>query len=93
MDIQPTSAADRRLAQLARQRFVEGLCAALPDLDKKLYAFLTDLMAQTATQRDMQLRRDAWMNYQAHRKAWVEDVVRAWPPCPWTGDWSWLATT
>ena len=69
MDIQPTSAADRRLAQLARQRFVEGLCAALPDLDKKLYAFLTDLMAQTATQRDMQLRRDAWMNYQAHRKA------------------------
>ena len=78
MDIQPTSAADRRLAQLARQRFVEGLCAALPDLDKKLYAFLTDLMAQTATQRDMQLRRDAWMNYQAHRKAWVEDVVRAW---------------
>ncbi len=70
--------ADRRLAQQARQRFVDSLCDGLPALDKKLYEFLTDLMAQTATQRDMQLRRDAWMNYQAHRKAWVEDVARAW---------------
>ncbi len=78
MDIQPTSAAGRRLPQLARQRFVESLCAAAPELDKKIHAFLAELMAQTATQRDMQLRRDASLSYQAHRKAWVEDVVRAW---------------
>ncbi|MBS0466812.1 MAG: DUF1631 domain-containing protein [Proteobacteria bacterium] len=78
MDNQPSSTADRRLAQLARQRFVENLCTGLAVLDKKLYEFLTDLMAQTATQRDMQLRRDAWLSYQAHRKAWVADVARSW---------------
>ena len=79
MDIPPSSSpTDRRLAQQARQRFVDSLCDGLPALDKKLYEFLTDLMAQTATQRDMQLRRDAWLNYQAHRKAWVVDVARAW---------------
>lgn len=78
MDIPPSSTADRRLAQQARQRFVDSLCDGLPGLDKKLYEFLTDLMAQTATQRDMQLRRDAWLSYQAHRKAWVADVARAW---------------
>ena len=78
MDIQPSSTADRRLAQLARQRFVENLCTGLAALDKRLYEFLTDLMAQTATQRDMQLRRDAWLSYQAHRKAWVADVARSW---------------
>ena len=26
-----------------------------------------------------QLRRDAWMNYQAHRKAWVEAIDRPVP--------------
>ena len=78
MDTQPSSPADRRLAHQARQRFVESLCASLPALDKKLHDFLTDLMAQTATQRDMQLRRDAWMSYQARRQPWVADVVRAW---------------
>ena len=72
------STAHRRLAHLARQRFVDGLCAGLPGLDKTVLEFLTGLMGQTATQRDMQLRRDAWMSYQAHHKAWVDQVGRAW---------------
>ena len=59
MDISPPSTAHRRLAQLARQRFVDGLCAGLPALDKKLLDFLTELMGRTGTVRDMQLRRDA----------------------------------
>jgi len=78
MDFTPTSTAHRRLAQLARQRFVDGLCAGLPTLDKRVYEFLTEIMGQTATQREMQQRRDAWMGYQAHRKAWAELVTRAW---------------
>ena len=78
MDFSPTSTAHRRLAHLARQRFVEGLCAGLPALDKTVHDFLTELMGQTATQRDMQLRRDAWMGHQAHRKTWVEHLGRAW---------------
>ena len=89
MDFSPTSSAHRRLAHLARQRFVEGLCTGLPALDKTVHDFLTELMGQTATQRDMQLRRDAWMGHQAHRKTWVEHLGRAWreslAPPPVTG--------
>ena len=59
MYFSPTSTAHRRLAHLARQRFVEGLCAGLPALDKTVHDFLTELMGQIATQRDMQLRRHA----------------------------------
>ena len=78
MDFSPTSTTHLRLAQLARQRFVDGLCAGLPALDKKIQDFLAELMAQTATQRDMQQRRDAWMSHQAHHKAWVDHLSRAW---------------
>lgn len=78
MDPQPSPLAHRRLAHLARQRFVDGLCASLPALDKTIQDFLTELMGQPGTQRDMQLRRDAWMSYQAHHKGWVERTGRAW---------------
>ena len=46
MDPQPSPLAHRRLAHLARQRFVDGLCASLPALDKKIQDFLTELMGQ-----------------------------------------------
>lgn len=68
----------RRLGRLARQRFVEGLCAGLPALDQALLDFLTTLMGQTATQREMQQRRDSWQRYQDHHRTWVEGVARAW---------------
>ena len=78
MDPLPSSLAHRRLAHLARQRFVDGLCASLPALDKSIQDFLTELISQPGTQREMQLRRDAWMSYQAHHKGWVERTARAW---------------
>ena len=67
----------RRLARLVRQHFVQGWCAGVPDVDKAVLEFLTTLMAQTGTQRDMQTRRDAWMQYQQHHAAWVQGVVQA----------------
>ena len=36
----PPSVPQRRLARQARQRFVEGLCAGLPELDKVVMDFL-----------------------------------------------------
>ena len=66
----------RRLARLVRQHFVEGWCAGMPGVDKAILEFLTTLMAQAGTQRDMQTRRDAWMLYQQHHGAWVRDVVQ-----------------
>ena len=67
----------RRLARLVRQHFVEGWCAGIPDVDKAILDFLAALMAQTGTQREMQTRRDAWMQYQQHHAAWVQCVVQA----------------
>ena len=73
----PPAAAPRRLARLARQRFVEGLEAGLPGLDKELFDFLTQLMGLTATQREMQTRRDLWTRYQQRHNAWIAGCGRA----------------
>ena len=78
MDFASSPSSQRRLTQLARQRFVDGLCVGLPDLAQKIQDYLSDLMGQTATQREMQQRRDAWMSFQAHHKNWVDLTGRAW---------------
>lgn len=78
MDFASHPAAARRLAQLARQHFVDGLCAGLPVVAQALGSFLTDLMGQTGTQREMQLHRDAWQAFQNGHKDWTERAARAW---------------
>jgi hypothetical protein len=74
----PSSVPQRRLARQARQRFVEGICAGLPDLDKTVLDLLTTLMTQTGTAREMQSHRDAWMLYQQHHAAWTDRTGKAW---------------
>ncbi len=74
----PSSVPQRRLARQARQRFVEGICAGLPDLDKTVLDLLTTLMTQTGTAREMQSHRDAWMRYQQHHAAWTDRTCKAW---------------
>lgn len=74
----PSSVPQRRLARQARQRFVEGLCAGLGDLDKIILDFVTTLMAQTGTAREMQSRRDMWMTYQQHNASWIDRAGKAW---------------
>ena len=78
MDISHSSNPQRRLGRLARQRFVEGLCAGLAEIDKSLFDFLTELMGLTATQREMQNRRDSWERYKNHRKDWTDAAARSW---------------
>ncbi|WP_426305642.1 DUF1631 domain-containing protein [Acidovorax facilis] len=74
----PSSVPQRRLARQARQRFVEGICAGLPDLDKTVLDLLTTLMTQMGTAREMQSHRDAWMLYQQHHAAWTDRTGKAW---------------
>ncbi len=73
----PSSVPQRRLARQARQRFVEGFCAGLPDLHKTVLEFVTTLMTQTGTAREMQSRRDTWMAYQQHNAAWMDRCGKA----------------
>ena len=78
MHTTPPSVPQRRLARQARQRFVEGICGGLADLDKTVQDFLTALMNQTGTAREMQSRRDAWLQYQQKHAAWTERTGKAW---------------
>ncbi|MFY3385333.1 DUF1631 domain-containing protein [Paracidovorax sp. MALMAid1276] len=77
MQSTPSPVPQRRLARQARQRFVEGLCAGLPQLDKTVLDFVTTLMSQTGTAREMQAHRDTWTDYQQHRAAWVDRTAKA----------------
>ena len=76
----PSSVPQRRLARQARQRFVEGICAGLPGLDKVVLDFLTTLMSQTGTAREMQAHRDAWMLYQQHHAGFLQRLLPALLP-------------
>lgn len=78
MQNSPAPSPQRRLARLARQRFVEGLCAGLAEVDKAVADFLGVLIAQTGTAREMQSRRDTWMLYQQHHAKWVSATSNAW---------------
>lgn len=57
---------------------MEGACAGLAGLAETVREFLDSLMALTGTAREMQSRRDAWLQYQQHHQAWVERTARAW---------------
>lgn len=66
------------LARLVRRQFVVALTADLAKIDQAVQGFLTELMSQTATQRDMQTRRDFWMLYEQLHGAWVQGTARVW---------------
>ena len=63
---------------MARQRFVQGLCTGIVQLDKALLDFLNQLIAQTGTAREMQERRDSWQRYRDQRQAWARALALAW---------------
>ena len=66
-----------RLARLVRQQFTQGWCAGLPGIAQTLVEFLTVLRSQTGTQRDMQLWRDVWQQFQEHQAEWVRSATAA----------------
>jgi len=68
----------QQLARTARRQFVEGLCTSLPHVDDKILEFLNALMQQPGTLREMQVRRDTLLSYEAERTTWLEHTARAW---------------
>ena len=68
----------RDLARQVRQQFVKTLSTGLHGVDQVILDFLTALLNQTGTQREMQERRDAWQLYGQHRSAWVQATQKAW---------------
>ncbi|MBX9935716.1 MAG: DUF1631 domain-containing protein [Burkholderiaceae bacterium] len=68
----------RDLARQVRQQFVKTLAAGLVEVDQAVFTFLTSLIDQTGTQREMQSRRDAWQLYGQRRADWVQATRRVW---------------
>ena len=65
------------LGSAVRQQFAQGLCAGMADIDQAILEFLTALLSQSGTQRDMQERRDAWSQYKKHQAAWTQGTAQA----------------
>lgn len=68
----------RDLARQVRQQFVDTLAAGLSEVDQVILDFLTELLNQTTTQREMQDRRDTWQLYGQRRAHWVPGTRKAW---------------
>ena len=73
-----TSAHNRQLAALVRERFVAGMAQGLLGVDKAIEELLSSLLNQVATARENQLRRDMWTAHQKYRHTWVESTAKAW---------------
>lgn len=67
-----------QVAEKARQRFVADAERALVDLGGLVQDRLTALMNERGTNRDMQIRRDAWMLFQQKRPEWIDATMKAW---------------
>lgn len=74
----PRTNNNRRLADQARQLFVERAVRLLPDLSVEIQEFLRALGDQLGSAREMQERRDAWMAYESLGDAWVRGAMAAW---------------
>ena len=73
----PAPRTQPRLAQLVRQQFVQGWGAGLPALGQAIGDFLDTQRSQVGTQREMQVWRDAWQQFQEREGVWVRGVVHA----------------
>ncbi len=75
----PTSAAQRlALAERTRGLLVSEASRLLPELGAAVQERLTALMNETATSREMQGRRDAWLLYQKAQPVWLQGIRQAW---------------
>jgi len=72
------TALHQQLARTARRQFVEDWCASLPRVDSRVLDFLNELMQQPGTQREMQIRRNALLGYEAKRQDWLTQLARTW---------------
>ncbi len=76
-----TTPAERMAAQLAREareRFLLQMCRSMVGLAGTVQGYLNSLVGQSATTPEMQLRRDAWTQFQIEGEHWREATVKAW---------------
>ena len=70
-------AARQQLGWQARLRWVHGICRGLPAIVQQLDFFLDQQSGSTSTQKQLQEQRDAWLDFQEHKAAWVQGCSQA----------------
>ena len=73
--------AERIAAQLgreARERYLLQMCRAMVGVTGTIQGCLTTLMGQSGTTAEMQLRREAWTQFQIAGERWREGTIKAW---------------
>lgn len=79
MVIGRTAASPAGLARAARERFATEIDGGIVSLAATVQGRLSTLAEQvTGSVRDQQLRRDAFVEFQRARDAWIEGMARAW---------------
>lgn len=79
MVIGRTAASPAGLARAARERFATEIDGGIVSLAATVQGRLATLAEQvTGSVRDQQLRRDAFVEFQRVRDAWIEAMARAW---------------
>jgi Protein of unknown function (DUF1631) len=68
----------RALARQAREVFVDNASQVLTALAEFLRAELQASLDRSESVRDMQERRDAWLEFQTNGSKWVKNTVRLW---------------
>ncbi|MBN9411727.1 MAG: DUF1631 domain-containing protein [Burkholderiales bacterium] len=66
------------LARQVRERFLVEIESLLPELGQAMLERLQGLAEQSGNAREMQIRRDAFLEYQKLHRTWLAGVVRAW---------------
>ncbi len=69
---------DSRLAESARDLFVEQARQVLPEVAKLLLEKLSTLVEQPGSAREMNDRRDAWQSFKPSGALWVNGTSEAW---------------
>jgi hypothetical protein len=74
----PSFASRVQIALEARKRFVADASRGMVELSTAVQDKLTSLMNETASLRDMQIRREMWSQYQRSRSRWDDGTQRRW---------------
>ncbi len=67
-----------QLGRETRERFLLQMCRAMEGLTGTIQSALTTMMGQVGTSAEMQLRRDAWTQFQLEGEHWRAATIKAW---------------
>ncbi len=78
MDPTPAERIAAQLGREARERFVLQMCRAMEGVTGAIQGCLTTLMGKPGSSVELQLRREAWTQFQLEGNKWCDATIKAW---------------